>query len=136
MKKDCEIIRDLLPLYTDDICSIESKKLVENHLKDCNECKDILKTIRKGENSKNSVEKETMANFYNKIKKSKIKAIIISLIVFVIVVLLIKYIYSFTLFNNIINKAHKYSDIDNMFIQKMENSLDDEVYVTKRYHEK
>lgn len=134
MKEDCEIIRDLLPLYADDVCSIESKKIVENHLKNCNECKEILETIKKDEKEKNSVEKDTLTNFYSKIKKSKIKAVIISLIVFIIVVFLIKYVYSFILFNHIINKAHKYSDIDNMFIQKMENSLDDEVYVTKRYY--
>lgn len=134
MKESCEIIRDLLPLYAEDVCSTESKKMVENHLKDCNECNKILETIKKDEKNKNSVEKEAMTGFYNKIKKSKIKAVVISLIVFIIVVLLIKYIYSCILFNNIINKAHKYSDIDNMFIQKMENSLNDEVYVTKKYY--
>jgi len=134
MKENCEVIRDLIPLYVDDVCSAESKKMVENHLKNCNECKEILETIKKDEKSKNSIEKETMTSFYKKIKKSKIKTVIISLIVFIIVVLLIKYIYSCVLFNHIINKAHKYSDIDNMFIQKMENSLNDEVYVTKKYY--
>ena len=38
MNKDCEIIRDLLPLYVDDVCSTETKELVEKHLKNCNEC--------------------------------------------------------------------------------------------------
>lgn len=134
MKKNCEVIKDLIPLYADDVCSAESKKMVENHLKNCNECKEILETIKKDEKSKNSIEKETMTSFYKTIKKRKIKAVIISLIVFIIVVLLIKYIYTCILFNHIINKAHKYSDIDNMFIQKMENSLNDEIYVTKKYY--
>ena len=35
----CEIIRDLIPLYLDDVCSEESKKLVEDHLSECKECR-------------------------------------------------------------------------------------------------
>ena len=37
----CEIIRDLLPLYHDEICSDDSKQVVEEHLKTCEECKRI-----------------------------------------------------------------------------------------------
>ena len=32
MKNNCDIIRDLLPLYVDGVCSQESAKLVEEHL--------------------------------------------------------------------------------------------------------
>ena len=119
MNKDCEIIKDLLPLYVDDVCSTETKEFVEKHLKNCNECQKIFETMEKDENNKNSDEKESIKNFNNKIKRNKIKAVVISLIIFVIGILLIKYIYSCILFNNIINKAHKFSDIDNMYIQKM-----------------
>ena len=38
MKINCKVIEDLLPLYTDDVCSDESKKLVEEHLETCNAC--------------------------------------------------------------------------------------------------
>jgi predicted anti-sigma-YlaC factor YlaD len=38
MKISCEIIRDLLPLYHDGVCSIESKALVEEHLTECESC--------------------------------------------------------------------------------------------------
>ena len=41
-KIDCYIIRDLLPSYVDGICSKESKACVEEHVKDCEECKEIL----------------------------------------------------------------------------------------------
>lgn len=34
----CNIIRDLLPLYMDDSCSPDSKKLVEEHIKECVTC--------------------------------------------------------------------------------------------------
>ena len=31
----CEVARDLLPLYCDDVCSQESRILIDEHLKNC-----------------------------------------------------------------------------------------------------
>ena len=45
-KVSCEIIKDLLPLYFDDICSDDSKRFVENNLVDCEECKLELEKIQ------------------------------------------------------------------------------------------
>lgn len=39
LKYDCDIVQDLLPLYQDEVCSISSKKMVEEHLKECNKCR-------------------------------------------------------------------------------------------------
>lgn len=39
MKTDCEVVRDLLPLYIDGVCSLESMRMVEEHLKGCGECR-------------------------------------------------------------------------------------------------
>ena len=46
MKLDCNVIRDLLPLYADDACSENSRELVEEHLQECESCRDILHRIR------------------------------------------------------------------------------------------
>jgi hypothetical protein len=43
----CEIVRDLLPLYNDDTLSRASREFVENHLENCPECKDVLAKIKK-----------------------------------------------------------------------------------------
>lgn len=40
MKIECNVIKDLLPLYLDDCCSDESKYLVNEHLAECEICKD------------------------------------------------------------------------------------------------
>lgn len=45
MKISCKIIQDLLPLYHDSVCSEESCTLVQEHLKGCESCKQILKEI-------------------------------------------------------------------------------------------
>ena len=49
MNKECEIIRDILPLYVDDACSDTSREIVEDHLKDCAECAAYLEEIRASE---------------------------------------------------------------------------------------
>ena len=38
----CEIVRDLLPLYIDEMVSDVSKKSVDNHLEHCTECSEIF----------------------------------------------------------------------------------------------
>ena len=42
MKISCDIISDLLPLYYDDVCSHSSRKFVEEHLEECEACKQML----------------------------------------------------------------------------------------------
>lgn len=42
MKADCDIIRDLLPLYSDKVCSESSRRLVEEHCTECKECSEQL----------------------------------------------------------------------------------------------
>ena len=49
MKTECEIIRDLLPLYVDDICSEKSREAVEEHLQECAECGGLLEKLRSTE---------------------------------------------------------------------------------------
>ncbi len=39
MKMSCDVIRDLLPLYYDNVCSKDSSKLIEEHIENCQECK-------------------------------------------------------------------------------------------------
>ena len=38
---DCNVIKDLLPLYVDECCSEESAKLVAEHLENCGSCRKI-----------------------------------------------------------------------------------------------
>lgn len=46
MKLSCEIIKDMLPLYCDSICSEETKAAVEEHLTDCTSCSEELKKMK------------------------------------------------------------------------------------------
>jgi len=44
-KVSCGIIKDLLPLYYDRVCSDESNKVIEEHLDECSSCKSELDRI-------------------------------------------------------------------------------------------
>ena len=47
MKISCDIIRDLLPLYAEDMVSEDSKHLVDDHLCGCDACVKELATLKK-----------------------------------------------------------------------------------------
>ena len=49
MSKECDIIRDLLPLYADDVVSDASREIIEEHLTDCPGCRDYLSKLRESE---------------------------------------------------------------------------------------
>ncbi len=49
MKIDCSVVRDLLPLYADDVCSDASRQIVDEHLKDCADCAAELKRLKASE---------------------------------------------------------------------------------------
>ena len=41
MKRDCAVVQDLLVLYEDDVLTNESKEMVEEHLRGCEECMQV-----------------------------------------------------------------------------------------------
>ena len=45
MNYPCGIIRDLLPLYHDDVCSTETRNAVEKHCAGCADCRKILNNL-------------------------------------------------------------------------------------------
>ncbi len=44
-KISCDIIKDLLPLYKDEVCSQKSRDMVEEHLPECEECRTYLEAM-------------------------------------------------------------------------------------------
>ena len=45
-KMNCDIIRDLIPSYVDEVCSQATKECVEAHLDECGECRLIAARLR------------------------------------------------------------------------------------------
>ena len=66
-KKSCELIKDLLPLYVDDVCSEESRKMVTEHLASCGNCRDELNKMKTELNITEKADKDIKA--FRKIKR-------------------------------------------------------------------
>lgn len=45
-KMHCDIIRDLIPSYVDEVCTQATKECVEEHIRDCGECRLIAAKLR------------------------------------------------------------------------------------------
>ena len=39
MKHNCDLVKDILPMYHDSVCSVESRGVVEEHFGECESCK-------------------------------------------------------------------------------------------------
>lgn len=94
MNISCEIIRDLLPLYVDEVCSDDSRNLVENHLQGCEGCKTELNYMKGDLPQQKEIAEETktvkaMQNAWKKSKKITIeKIVILGIMLFVLCVIL------------------------------------------------
>ena len=61
---ECDVIRDLLPLYADEACSEKSRALVNEHLLDCADCRAMLEKIKETEIENNlKSEKESVLQY-------------------------------------------------------------------------
>ncbi len=45
MRVDCDVIRDLLPLYAEDMVSTKSRELIEAHFETCEDCRTRYQTM-------------------------------------------------------------------------------------------
>lgn len=59
-KRDCDIIKDLLPSYVDEICSEASKEWIEEHLTECEECRATAELMKNTEISSKRLEQESL----------------------------------------------------------------------------
>lgn len=91
---NCEIIRDLLPLYADEICSESSKQLVEEHIAACESCKNELEDYRynTGIDIDEIDEKQALQNFSKRLKKSNLKKTVISVVLCLTLIFSVGYI--------------------------------------------
>ena len=81
MKIQCEIIRDLIPLIEDDVCSEQSKEIVLEHIKNCEECRRIYETSKVQPSLELSTEetiaKKAIGKGLRKIKRRWIASILV-----------------------------------------------------------
>lgn len=92
MTYPCGIIKDLLPLYIDEVCNGDSKQAVEQHLSACESCTKLYHTMRStegfGENEVERSEDMEMVNSLKQVKNSinrKIRNIVLAVLAVAVV---------------------------------------------------
>lgn len=132
-KTECEIVQDLLLGYVDDVLNTESKKLVEKHLLKCDNCQTKHKEIKADiEESENNQTKEI--DYLKKIRrKSRIKSVILAIVI-ILILCFITYLYKFIIINNIMNKAQKSLQSNNLYIEIRNETGDNPVVIAKKYY--
>lgn len=85
MKYPCSMIKDLLPLYHDEVCSDESKEIVEHHLFACEGCNKYYEKMKASSEMFKEMSIDEKADFRTiksikkKLKRDKIITTIVSL---------------------------------------------------------
>ena len=93
MNYPCGIIRDLLPLYIDEVCNIETSQAVEKHLAECKKCRKYYEAMKSTggfvENKSDNSEDIKIASGLKNIKNTiniKIRNIVLCAVAAVLVV--------------------------------------------------
>lgn len=123
MKNECDIVGDLLFSYNDGILSNTSKELVEEHLKECEKCKNILEEIKQENNKKNQVKE---IDFLKSVKKKITKRNIIILVVFIILMIVVLFnIQVYNNYNEVASTMEIYleDDITEQQIENIKNKI-------------
>lgn len=133
MKKnnECNIVQDLLFGYVDNILNQETRIFVENHIKNCNNCKLKLEEI-KSDNKNLEMNQKKEIDYLKKIRrKSIIRSIIFTIIIILLIVFFI-FLKKFIIINNIVNNETKSMQSKNFYKEDIQ-IFDEETAVYKVY---
>lgn len=81
MNITCDVIRDLLPLYADDVCSPGSRELVETHLYSCRDCAGELRMMKADLPGVPLAEVDSAKAAGKAWKKNKVRSLILGLLI-------------------------------------------------------
>ena len=94
-KVSCEIVQDLLPLYYDDVCSAESRQMIDAHVQECDRCANMLRqleseyTVSEKEREENKEDGAVLGKIAHSWKNSLWKSFFIGVAIAVVVLPLV-----------------------------------------------
>lgn len=129
--KECSIIRDLIPNYVEDLVSADTKEFIENHIKTCSECKQIVEEIKSEKikvNYSSNIEQSKELKYLKRYKRRKllfkvILFVIIGIIVIIGAFLLIKYKYTTSIITNSYQKGQELKELNNYRLNIVEHTI-------------
>lgn len=90
IKLPCEVVRDLFPSYIDELTNEVTNHMIEEHLKECENCRKVLSFMKdpEAEPVEDAKEKEEI-DFLKKARKSNRKKIIVAVVAALAMLLLV-----------------------------------------------
>lgn len=98
MEKTCDIIKDLLPLYLDNVCSDDSKRAVEEHIATCEDCRRELEAYKSDISAADSEGEEVIKKLSSHWRKTKRISLLTGILVMAVLIVagISALLYSFT----------------------------------------
>ncbi len=86
MKVKCSIIEDLIPLYKEGLCNEDTKAMVMEHIQECENCRRLCEDMSNISEPKIDIpdESKVFRRVNKKMKRSKLKTVILSIVLLVI----------------------------------------------------
>ena len=128
-KKDCKIVQDLLPNYIEKLTNEETNLFIEEHLKGCKECTDILENMKKDikfDKEKQDRREVDYIKKYN--KKMKLWKKIVFVILGMVVIYLLSVLYRYTILTQIEERNEISNSRANYYYKSISNDTIMECY--------
>ncbi len=134
MNKDCKIVQELLPNYIEKLSSEEVNNYIEEHLKSCDECKNILDNMQ-NHITTNLKTDDKEVDFLKKIRK-KIQLLIITIIlilVFILVFIWGSYVRKFMILSTITDNISNIKNTENYYAKAITIQDHDSLHIIESY---
>ena len=87
MKTECSIVRDLLPLYAEDMVSEDTRAFIDGHLEHCEECRRQLSEIKEPETVRLPEEEVPLTKLRSGLRRKKTGIIVLTVLISLVLIL-------------------------------------------------
>lgn len=89
MKISCNIIKDILPLYVEDLASNETKNMVDEHISDCDNCKKNLEDMQSSTIPPMDTDIKPLEKIRDTMRRKKYQTIIFTTVITLVIAMVI-----------------------------------------------
>lgn len=132
-KRECKIIQDLLPNYIEKLTSEETNNYIEEHFKECSECKQVFEDLQKELNFNTTEKRDKREVKYIKKFNMRLKLLRNTLIV-IIAIFVINISRKTIILTNLSNKGNALQNENNVFANINSYNTNGEMNILKSYY--
>lgn len=130
-QKICNIVQDLLPNYIENLTNEETNKFINEHLKECSECNQILESMQNNLKSDDTIRDKKVVKYF---KKYKNKLRVLRIILLIIIVAFVgNTVRKMVILSQMSNKAEGYINSENYhsihYIYKKDRTIISENFI-------